>query len=242
MRIRETQIRIRIRMRSGTLAHFYHSSKIKSHKEVTKQKKSRFFLLFLLDDRRIRIREDQTHTDRVHNTAGNSYINIIETNSWIHSCSWLTLLTYSTNMAKPRWWPPVSRNSSPSSREGRVKITNLTGGKHKNLIDLTSVYSTWTLRVRPFFCCNHTVPICQKKLKHVFAYLGLQYPKQCCIFYTILTDPDRYHFRAPNLFFYFFMKICQNSKKLKIMTHLPLMGEEKRYELAELWIKVNFSS
>jgi hypothetical protein len=30
--------------------------KIKSQKEVTKQKKSRFFLLYLLNDRRIRIR------------------------------------------------------------------------------------------------------------------------------------------------------------------------------------------
>jgi hypothetical protein len=30
--------------------------KIKSQKEVTKQKESRFFILFLLDDRRIRIR------------------------------------------------------------------------------------------------------------------------------------------------------------------------------------------
>ncbi len=31
---------------SGTLVHLHHSSKIKSHKEVTKQQKSRFFLLF----------------------------------------------------------------------------------------------------------------------------------------------------------------------------------------------------
>jgi hypothetical protein len=30
-------------------------SKIKSHKEVTKQQESMFFFLFLLDDRRIRI-------------------------------------------------------------------------------------------------------------------------------------------------------------------------------------------
>jgi hypothetical protein len=35
--------------------HLHHFSKIKSQKEVTKQKKSRFFLLFLLGDRRIRI-------------------------------------------------------------------------------------------------------------------------------------------------------------------------------------------
>ncbi len=35
---------------SGILVHLHHSSKKKSHKEVTKQKKSRFFLLFLLDD------------------------------------------------------------------------------------------------------------------------------------------------------------------------------------------------
>ncbi len=32
------------------------TSKMKSHKKVTKQQESRFFLLFLLDDRRIRIR------------------------------------------------------------------------------------------------------------------------------------------------------------------------------------------
>jgi hypothetical protein len=37
--------------------HLHHSSKIKSHKEVTKQYKSRSFLLFLLDNGRIRIRE-----------------------------------------------------------------------------------------------------------------------------------------------------------------------------------------
>jgi hypothetical protein len=35
--------------------HLHHFSKIKRPKEVTKQKESRFFLLFLLDDRRIRI-------------------------------------------------------------------------------------------------------------------------------------------------------------------------------------------
>jgi hypothetical protein len=36
--------------------HLHHFSKIKSHEEVTKQKESTFFLLFLLDDGRIRIR------------------------------------------------------------------------------------------------------------------------------------------------------------------------------------------
>ncbi len=35
--------------------HLHHFSKIKSHKEVTKQQESRFFLLFLFDYRRIRI-------------------------------------------------------------------------------------------------------------------------------------------------------------------------------------------
>jgi hypothetical protein len=35
--------------------HLHHFSKIKSPKEVTKQLESRFFLLFLLADRRIRI-------------------------------------------------------------------------------------------------------------------------------------------------------------------------------------------
>jgi hypothetical protein len=41
---------------SGTLVHLHHSSKIKSHKEVTKHKKSRFLLPFLVDDGRIRSR------------------------------------------------------------------------------------------------------------------------------------------------------------------------------------------
>jgi hypothetical protein len=36
--------------------HLHHFSKIKSHKEVTKQWESRFFLLFSVDDRRIPIR------------------------------------------------------------------------------------------------------------------------------------------------------------------------------------------
>jgi hypothetical protein len=36
--------------------HLHHSSTLKSHKEVTKKKKSRFFLLFLLDDKWIWIR------------------------------------------------------------------------------------------------------------------------------------------------------------------------------------------
>ncbi len=35
--------------------HLHNFSKIKSNKEVTKQQESMFFLLFLLDDRRIRI-------------------------------------------------------------------------------------------------------------------------------------------------------------------------------------------
>ena len=42
--------------------HLHQSSKIKSLREVTKQKKSRFFLLFLLDNKRIRILEVQKHT------------------------------------------------------------------------------------------------------------------------------------------------------------------------------------
>jgi hypothetical protein len=36
--------------------HLHHFSKIKSNKEVKKQQESSFFLLFLLDDRKIRIR------------------------------------------------------------------------------------------------------------------------------------------------------------------------------------------
>ncbi len=36
--------------------HLHYFSKIKCHKEVTKQQESMFFLLFLLDDSRIRIR------------------------------------------------------------------------------------------------------------------------------------------------------------------------------------------
>jgi hypothetical protein len=43
----------------------HHFSKIKSQKEVTKQRKSRFFLKFLLNDRRIRIQEAQIHVDPV---------------------------------------------------------------------------------------------------------------------------------------------------------------------------------
>ena len=42
---------------------FQKFSKIKSHKEVIKQLESRFFILFLLDDRRIRIQEAKKHTD-----------------------------------------------------------------------------------------------------------------------------------------------------------------------------------
>jgi hypothetical protein len=41
----------------------HHFSKIKSQTEVTKQRESRFFLLFLLVDRRIR--EAQKHVDPV---------------------------------------------------------------------------------------------------------------------------------------------------------------------------------
>ncbi len=44
-------------------AHLYYFSKIKSPKEVTKQLESRFFLLILLDDRRIRIPEGRKHVD-----------------------------------------------------------------------------------------------------------------------------------------------------------------------------------
>jgi len=35
--------------------HLHHFSKIKNHKEATKQKEASLFLLFLLDDSRIRI-------------------------------------------------------------------------------------------------------------------------------------------------------------------------------------------
>ncbi len=41
--------------------HLHHFPKIKSEKDVTKQKESRFFLLFLLDDRRMQ--EAQKHSD-----------------------------------------------------------------------------------------------------------------------------------------------------------------------------------
>ncbi len=47
-------IRIRVRMRIRNTVHLHHSSKIKSLKEVTKQYKSRFFLLSFLDDEGIR--------------------------------------------------------------------------------------------------------------------------------------------------------------------------------------------
>ncbi len=40
--------------------HLHHFSKIKRQKEVIQQQESRFFLLFLLDDRRIRIRIHQS--------------------------------------------------------------------------------------------------------------------------------------------------------------------------------------
>jgi hypothetical protein len=57
-------------------SHIHHFSKIKSSKEVSKQQEERFFLLFLLADRRIRIRihtcdlwirirEAQKHVDPV---------------------------------------------------------------------------------------------------------------------------------------------------------------------------------
>ncbi len=47
------------------LVHLHHISNKKSRKEVTKQYESRFFLLILLDDRRIqiRIRETKNPTD-----------------------------------------------------------------------------------------------------------------------------------------------------------------------------------
>jgi hypothetical protein len=44
-------------------AHLHHFTMVKSPNEVTKQKESRFSLLNLLDDRRIRIREAQKHVD-----------------------------------------------------------------------------------------------------------------------------------------------------------------------------------
>ncbi len=57
--------------------------KIKSHKRVTKQQQSRFFLLFLLGDRRIRIQEIQKNTDAdmqhwlkqllIYKSIGNEY-------------------------------------------------------------------------------------------------------------------------------------------------------------------------
>ncbi len=46
---------------SGSKVLLHHFSKVKSQKEVTKQQKSRLFLLFLLNDRRIRIRS-RIHT------------------------------------------------------------------------------------------------------------------------------------------------------------------------------------
>jgi hypothetical protein len=41
---------------SETLVYLYHSSKINSHKEVTKQYYIKVYILFLLDDGRIRFR------------------------------------------------------------------------------------------------------------------------------------------------------------------------------------------
>jgi hypothetical protein len=55
----------------------HHFSKVKSQKEVTKQWKSRFFLLFLLNDRRIQIRSRIRIRIRIRirNTAANSLKN-----------------------------------------------------------------------------------------------------------------------------------------------------------------------
>jgi hypothetical protein len=46
----------------------HHFSKIKSQKEVSKQQKSRFSLLYLLNDRRIRIRIQSRIQIRIHNS------------------------------------------------------------------------------------------------------------------------------------------------------------------------------
>jgi hypothetical protein len=46
--------------------HLHHFSNIKSHKEVTKQQESRFFLLFLLDDREAKKHTDPTDLDPQH--------------------------------------------------------------------------------------------------------------------------------------------------------------------------------
>ncbi len=76
LQIHDILVLIRIRFRFHLEATFTSFLKIKSHKEVTKQEELRFFLLFLLDYRRIRIRirtsclwihiriqEAQKHTD-----------------------------------------------------------------------------------------------------------------------------------------------------------------------------------
>jgi hypothetical protein len=62
---------------NGSICGSGRPTRVNSHKEVTKQKKSRFFLLFLLDDGRIRsrIREAQEHKDptdpdRIPNIVG----------------------------------------------------------------------------------------------------------------------------------------------------------------------------
>jgi hypothetical protein len=74
--------------------HLHQSLKIKSQKEVPKYKNSRFFLLFLLNDGRIRIWIQKAHkhtdpTDPDHNTDAKNVIKLILDNKFIV----LTLLT-----------------------------------------------------------------------------------------------------------------------------------------------------
>jgi hypothetical protein len=57
--------------------HLHHFFKIKSQQEVTKMYELRFFLLFLLDDRRIRIQEAQKHIDPTDPDLDICYLHII---------------------------------------------------------------------------------------------------------------------------------------------------------------------
>ena len=66
--------------------HLHHFSKIKSPKEVTKQQESRFFLLLLLDDRRIRIRSHTSGSER-HKNIWIRWIRITASNSSIYKKS-----------------------------------------------------------------------------------------------------------------------------------------------------------
>jgi hypothetical protein len=101
--------------------HLHHLSKIKSPKEVTKQWESRFFLQFLLIDRRIRIRvhEAQKHTDPTDPDPQHWYVPYLRTlakryNFLYHLSKIWPLLTHRIERAE-RERIEHSSSSTPSS-------------------------------------------------------------------------------------------------------------------------------